>query len=112
VQEPMVVFGESETSEIVANYHQRDLRIHVIILRLAHKSGALFRRSFVTPRKSDFNKLWLIRYSRRFAFKRTQKCTWLMRTSLNQPVFNLWLIVTIILRNPFESLQTVPKHVL
>jgi hypothetical protein len=39
----MVVFGESETSEILANCHPRDLRSHVIILRLTHQSGAAFR---------------------------------------------------------------------
>jgi hypothetical protein len=47
----------SETSEILANCHPRDLRSHLIILRLACKSGAIFRRLFVTPRKSGFNKL-------------------------------------------------------
>jgi hypothetical protein len=81
----MVVFGESETSEILANCHPRDLRSHVIVLTLAHNSGAVFRRWFMTSRKGGFNKLWFIRYSRRFAFKRTQKCTWLMRTSLSSP---------------------------
>jgi hypothetical protein len=47
----MVVFGESETSRILANCHPRDLRSHVIILRLVRKSGAVFRRLFVTPWK-------------------------------------------------------------
>jgi hypothetical protein len=50
-------FGESETSEILANYPPGDLRSHVIILRLAHKSGVVFRRLFVTHRKRGSNKL-------------------------------------------------------
>jgi hypothetical protein len=69
----MVVFSESETSELLANCHPRDLRSHVILLRLTQKPGALFRRIFITHRKSGFNKLWLIRYSRRFTFKSAQK---------------------------------------
>jgi hypothetical protein len=47
----MVVFGESETSNILANCYPRDLRSHVIILRLAHQAGAVFRGLFVTARK-------------------------------------------------------------
>jgi hypothetical protein len=31
---------------------------------------------------------------------------------VNRPVFSLWIIVTIIAGNPFESLHPVPKHVL
>jgi hypothetical protein len=31
---------------------------------------------------------------------------------VNQPVFSLWIVVTIIPRNSFESLHLVPKHVL
>jgi hypothetical protein len=73
---------QSETRGILANCHPQDLRSHVIVLRLAHKSGAVFRRLFLTPWKNGFNKLWVIRYSRRFAFKSTQKRTWFMRTSL------------------------------
>jgi hypothetical protein len=30
---------------------------------------------------------------------------------VNQPVFSLWIVVTIVLRDPFESLHPVPKHV-
>jgi hypothetical protein len=31
---------------------------------------------------------------------------------VNQPIFNLWIVVTIVLRNQFKSLHPVPKHVL
>jgi hypothetical protein len=68
----MAVFGESETSEILANYHPRDSRSHVITLRLAHKVGAVFRKLFVTLRKSGFNKLLLTLFSS-FYFQKYSK---------------------------------------
>jgi hypothetical protein len=76
MEKPMIGFGESETREILANCDPRDLRSHVIILRFTHKLDVVFRRLFVTSRKSDLNKFWLIHYSRHFTFKSTQKCTW------------------------------------
>jgi hypothetical protein len=30
---------------------------------------------------------------------------------VNRPVFSLWIVVNIVLRNPFESLHPVPKHI-
>jgi hypothetical protein len=35
-----------------------------------------------------------------------------IRAKRNQPLFSLWIIVTAVLRNSFESLHSVPKHLL
>jgi hypothetical protein len=78
----MTFLVKSEKNSIVVDYQRENLRDYVLIARPDHKSGAVFRKLFLTPQKNDFNKLSLARYPRRFTFKTTQKCTWLMRISL------------------------------
>jgi hypothetical protein len=53
----MVVFGESEMSEILDNCNPRDLRSYVIILTRDDKLGGVFKKLFVIPRKSGFDEL-------------------------------------------------------
>jgi hypothetical protein len=67
--QPMTALVGSETNEIFADYQRGNLRSGVIILRIARKSGAVFRKLFLTPQKSGFHKLSFARHSRRLTFK-------------------------------------------
>jgi hypothetical protein len=65
----MAVSAKSETLEIILDHTCPELKGTVILLRLAHKSGAVLRVAY------GFNLLRGARWPLSFSLKSIQKCT-------------------------------------